>query len=65
MKKATVLEALKSFGDEVDIEKLIEKLLVADHKNEVFYNADFVIKIEKSQEQVRNGEINITDIDNL
>ncbi|XHR95213.1 DUF2683 family protein [Mucilaginibacter sp. UC70_90] len=65
MKKVTVLEALKSFGDEVDLEKLIGKLLAVDRKNEVIYNADFVAKIKESQEEVRNGETRIIDLNNL
>ncbi|MFB0494080.1 hypothetical protein ABID99_000317 [Mucilaginibacter sp. OAE612] len=63
MKKAIVLEVLQSFGDEIDIEKLIERLLASD--NESAYNVDFVTKIKESREQVRNGDTNSINIDDL
>ncbi|WP_146203111.1 DUF2683 family protein [Mucilaginibacter oryzae] len=63
MKKATVLEILKSFGDEVDTEKLIEKLLL--FKNNESYDPEFVVKIQESKKQIEKGETRIIDIDDL
>lgn len=63
MKKVTVLEALESFGDEVDLEKLIEKLLSI--KKSESYDPEFVAKILESKRQVDKGEARIINVDDL
>ena len=63
MKKATVLEILKSFGDEVYTEKLIEKILLS--KDNGSYDPEFLLKIQESKKQVEKGETRIIDVNDL
>ena len=48
MRKSTIIESLSKLPDEVSIEEIIERLLIIE-------------KIEKGQQQVKEGKINSED----